>query len=436
VKKVDAVGNVTCFAYDLVHRLTATTYPSGSYASVTPAKHFVYEAATVNGVAMSGTAGRLAEAYTCTGACSSKLTDLGFSYSARGEVTDVYESTPNSGGYYHASATYWANGLLDLLNLKNGGGTVSFIPQITYSPDGEGRVSYVTAASGQNPIPSGTPVSYNTFGEPTAVAFGSLDSDAFSYDPNMGRLTQYGFTVNGSSVAGNVTWNTNGTLEKLAVTDPFNASNTQTCGYSYDDLARVSNVNCLNSQSQPIWTQAFTFDAFGNAQNPPGPVTPIYDPTAPCGRDPYGEPLPCGWGFPWWLLPEGGTIAVLVLAQAPQPPQVQPRSPGCFGVFLSATAKAWLLPSVNPSTGLTAASYAAVPVWSWAAGKSVGIRAGFNFFRVPAQAAAQAARYAQIASFLEEAVPYLQVASFAFAGWQGLQAEWGAAQTGACGGVF
>jgi RHS repeat-associated protein len=264
VKKVDAVGDVTCFAYDAGHRLTSATYPSGTYASLTPAKHFVYDAATVNGVAMSNTAGRLAEAYTCSGACTSKLTDLGFSYSARGEVTDVYEFTPNSGGYYHASATYWANGLLYPLNLKNGAGTVSFIPQITYSPDGEGRVSYVTAASGQNPIPSNTPVSYNSFGEPTAVDFGSLDSDAFGYDSNTGRMTQYGFAVNGSSVVGNLTWNTNGTLGQLGITDPFDASDTQTCAYSYDDLARISNADCVNSQNQHIWTQAFTFDAFGN----------------------------------------------------------------------------------------------------------------------------------------------------------------------------
>ena len=36
------------------------------------------------------------------------LTDLGFSYSARGEVTDAYQSTPHSNGYYRTSAAYWA----------------------------------------------------------------------------------------------------------------------------------------------------------------------------------------------------------------------------------------------------------------------------------------------------------------------------------------
>jgi len=109
VKKVDAVGNVTCTAYDVLHRVTAITYPSGSYAAVTPVKHFVYDSATVNGTVMTYVKGRLAEAYTCTGACSTKITDEGFSYTVRGEVSDLYESTPNSSGYYHVSAQYWAN---------------------------------------------------------------------------------------------------------------------------------------------------------------------------------------------------------------------------------------------------------------------------------------------------------------------------------------
>ena len=60
-----------------MHRLTDVTYPSGSYASVTAQKHFVYDAATVNSVVMSNAKARLAEAYTGTSA--SKITDLGFS---------------------------------------------------------------------------------------------------------------------------------------------------------------------------------------------------------------------------------------------------------------------------------------------------------------------------------------------------------------------
>ncbi len=148
VKMKDAVGNSVCYSYDAFHRVTSVTYPSGSYSSVTPAKHFVYDSATVNNVAMSNAKGRMAEAYTCTGTCTSKITDEGFSYSARGEMTDVYESTPHSSGYYHVSATYWAHGALaSLIGIPS-------VPTLYYGAsngaglDGEGRVTQVNASSG------------------------------------------------------------------------------------------------------------------------------------------------------------------------------------------------------------------------------------------------------------------------------------------------
>ena len=73
-------------AYDTLHRVTAITYPSVSYASVTPAKHFVYDLATVNSVSMVLVAGRLAEAYTMYRFLHFKITDEGFSYTKRGET--------------------------------------------------------------------------------------------------------------------------------------------------------------------------------------------------------------------------------------------------------------------------------------------------------------------------------------------------------------
>jgi hypothetical protein len=100
LKRTDAMGNVTCCTYGALHRVTSTTYPTGTHASITSKKIFVYDGATVNGTVMANAKTRVAEAYTCTGACSSKITDLGFSYCARGEVTDVWQSSPNSGGYY------------------------------------------------------------------------------------------------------------------------------------------------------------------------------------------------------------------------------------------------------------------------------------------------------------------------------------------------
>ena len=211
VEKTDPVGNVTCYSYDALHRLTSVTY-GGPYAANTPNRYFVYHAATVDGSAMTNAKSRLAEAYTATCQTCSKITDLGFSYDADGRLVEVYESTPHSGGYYVVSGQYWPNGVLETLSGLPG------LPTITYSVDGEGRPYSVTASSGQNPVTSD---SYNVASEPTAVNFGSGDSDGFQYDSNTDRITQYSFNVNGQSAVGNLAWNANGSLASLGITDPF-----------------------------------------------------------------------------------------------------------------------------------------------------------------------------------------------------------------------
>jgi RHS repeat-associated protein len=247
VKKVDAVGNTTCYAYDALHRVTSMTYPSGPYASVTPNKYFVYDSATVNSVAMTYAKGRLAEAYTCFSPCSSKTTDEGFSYTVRGEPSDIYESTPH-GGYYHVSQTYWANGAVNQIS------GLSVLPTITYNVDGKGRTYSASASSGQYPLTSTT---YNAADQPTQVLLGSGDSDAFSYDANTNRMTQYKFTVGGQAYVGTLTWNAVGTLNSMNTTNPY-AGHNHTCSYSHDDLTRVASASCSDS------SQTFVYDAFGN----------------------------------------------------------------------------------------------------------------------------------------------------------------------------
>ena len=272
LKRLDAASIAACYSgYDALHRLGATIYPSTS----TPATHFVYDSATVNGSAIANAKTRLAEAYTCIGTCTSKTTDMGFSYSATGLQTDLYESTPNSGGYYHLSKSYYPNGITQTFS------GVPSIGLITYGVDGEGRWNTVSASTGQNPV---TQTSYNPAGQVTSVTFGSADSDAYQYDSNTGRMSQYTFTVNGSSVIGKVTWNTNGSLGQFQVTqDPFNAANVQTCDYGYDDLARVTSVSCNNGST---WGQNFTYDVFGNVKKtvPTGATgigfNPTYDTTS------------------------------------------------------------------------------------------------------------------------------------------------------------
>src|SRR2546427_6387234 len=74
-------------------------------------------------------------------------------------------------------------------------------------------------------------------------------------------MTQYKFNVGATpqSVTGALTWNANGTLKTLAITDQHTTSNSQTCNYTYDDLTRIATANCGTA-----WNQTFGFDAFGN----------------------------------------------------------------------------------------------------------------------------------------------------------------------------
>jgi RHS repeat-associated protein len=255
LKTLDPAGNGACYAYDSLHRVTSVTYPSTS----TPQKNFVYDTATVNSVSMVNAKTRLAEAYTCTGTCTSHTTDLGLSYSSLGQVTDVYEKTPNSAAFYHVTSQYWPSGSLNTLSGLPG------LPTITYGAtdgsglDGEGRVTKVNAASGQNPV---TTVTYNVASQATAMTLGSSDNDAFTFDPNTGRMTQYQFNMGSSPVksdTGTPTWNPNGSLKQLAIVDQIYTSGTQTCNYSHDDLGRVATANCGTP-----WNQTFSYDAMGN----------------------------------------------------------------------------------------------------------------------------------------------------------------------------
>jgi hypothetical protein len=201
VKRSDAVGNVTCYAYDVLHRVTSISYPSGTYMSVTPMKVFYYDASHFN--TTYNTKGRLASAGTCQNptCAGSWITAEDFSYSARGELTDVFESTPHSGGWYHVSSTYWGNGALNSINMN-----LSGVPSWAFGVDGEGRINGVWATPGWSPLVSSA--AYNPYASPpnVQVTLGSGDSDSFQFDVNTGRMTQYKYTVGATpqSVIGNL----------------------------------------------------------------------------------------------------------------------------------------------------------------------------------------------------------------------------------------
>jgi RHS repeat-associated protein len=256
IKRLDAVGNATCHTYDALHRPLSIAYSVTGTTVATPTKNFVYDAATVATATMQNAKTRLAEAYTTSTSCASKCTDEGFSYTARGELTDVYELTPHSPtSYYHVSQTHWPNGAPNVL-----AGNIGLPTSITYGVDGEGRTNTTSASSGQNPV---TSTSYNMFTSPNQLAatFGSGDSDVFTYDPNTFRLSKYQFNVGSQAVVGTLGWNANGSLGSLNINDPFSTANTQNCSFAADDLSRISQANCGT-----IWGQTFSYDPFGNIQ--------------------------------------------------------------------------------------------------------------------------------------------------------------------------
>jgi RHS repeat-associated protein len=259
VKKLDPAGNVTCTTFDGLHRPTGSTYPSGPNASLTAAKYFQYDNQYF-GSTGTNIKGRLVAAATCqspTSCAGNSVVLEEFGYSARGELTDIWEITPHSAGTYHITSSYWPNGQLNTLQGVS-------LPTLTYGLDGEGRPKTVSASTGINPVFS---TAYNSAGQATNVTFGSSsgpgDPVDFGFDPNTGSMTQYKLTINGTATHGDPAWNPNGTLGSLAITDPFNAADAQTCTYGYDDTARLASVNCLHGTTN-VWNQNFTYDPFGN----------------------------------------------------------------------------------------------------------------------------------------------------------------------------
>jgi hypothetical protein len=86
--------------------------------------------------------------------------------------------------------------------------------------------------------------------------------------PSVPGFVQFVFTAGPKNETGALTWNANGTLKTLAITDGFNAGGTQTChfnpsdatGTGYDDVVRLVGVDCGSGQ----WGQTFSYDQYDN----------------------------------------------------------------------------------------------------------------------------------------------------------------------------
>ena len=210
--------------------------------------------AIVHGQTMINATEKMAEAYTSTSVNGTKLTDLGFSYDLTGRVTDVYESTPNSGGYYHTTATYYGNGAVKTLVGVPGK------PNWNFGLDAMGRFNTLLEASGCNGtcLTLVSSASYS-FGRPASVLYGSGDQDHWNYSATTGMESDYSLTQKNKSIGDTLTWFPTGQLQKQVISDTVTPANAQTCTYTYDDLLRLTSDNCGSG-----WSQTFTYDVFGN----------------------------------------------------------------------------------------------------------------------------------------------------------------------------
>ena len=280
VKMYDANGTTTCFSYDKMNRNTGIAYAGTNWDGEN--KYFTYDSATVDSTTMANPLGRLVEAYTAPTYSGTKVTDEGFSYTGRGEVSDVYQWSTNSNGWYHTTATYFANHALNTLSGVPGSSGSPW----TYSLDGKGRPYSAIESPSSNMVSSTT---YNAADEPCVVTLGLGDTDSYLYDNNTsctgllstGRMTSYTFSIGATptTFAGSPTWNANGTLRGLATVDGINSgSETETCTYGtssspgYDEFERLLQVNCVNGSTN-VWDQAFSYDIYDNVTKsvPSGP---------------------------------------------------------------------------------------------------------------------------------------------------------------------
>jgi hypothetical protein len=248
----DPAGNVVCLTRESSGGRVNNTYvASGPNSSSSHAKYFKYDTAFYG----TGTnlVGRMSASGTCqtaTSCAGSSVTIHGFGYDKYGRGTDDWQSSPSAA--FHTTASFFDNGALNTL------GGLPGVSSFTYGVDGEGREK--SATNGTSFVSS---VSYDAASRPLTISFGNGDSDTYQWDANSGNMTQYQFKIGSSNTTdtGVLTWNPNGTLGTLAITDNLTSVDSQTCNTGHDDLVRITSWNCGAHWSL---TNSYSADYAGN----------------------------------------------------------------------------------------------------------------------------------------------------------------------------
>jgi RHS repeat-associated protein len=267
VRKNNIDGNFICYYHDGLGRVTSTWTTAG--VSGDYCIYLVYDATTntiltkPSGATLSNLVNHVVEALTTNndngqgnGNCPSIPlatanieSDEWFSYDKDGRMTDMWEWTAVGHTYYHTTVVYDGDGVVTSMSGYPNN------PTVTYTRDGEDR--WNIAKLGTATLVNG--VTYDAASRPTQINIGTgTDKDTYSYD-NVGNMKQYQFFVGSQNNKGVLTWNSIGSLGSLVITDGFNANNSQTCNYAYDDGARLVTDNCGS-----VWSQTFGYDQYDN----------------------------------------------------------------------------------------------------------------------------------------------------------------------------
>jgi len=251
--RTDAKGITTTYTYDSLGRLTQRTYSDGS-----PSIGFDYDQASVWGLTLNNTKGRLSHEWTATG-------QRVFSYDAAGRIVDQWECLPSNCGVsnYHTKVSYDLAGNIAQVTYPSG-------RTVTTTNNNAMNATQValTAAGGQS-------LNYLYAGSAHYGPSGALSSviiNAYPLGNNTNALTEsysYNnrFQMIDASIASSVltashvsysyldaSGNNNGNVS--AITDMLSSSRNQS--FSYDQLNRLSNA------TETAWGLNFGYDGYGN----------------------------------------------------------------------------------------------------------------------------------------------------------------------------
>jgi RHS repeat-associated protein len=253
-----------CISYDAYNRVIQESYYVGEKpVAAQHCSYFVFgdTSPTVpsgSGITYSYGNNRAVNAYTSEscGGRSSLTTDEWFSYDKDGRMTDLWESTPHSGTYWHTTVGYNAQGTVTSLSGIPGYSAFAFPVNTMGMVDG---LRYNGTSETSN-------AQFNAAGKVLSLTIGASDTETFTYD-NDERMTKWVYTVGSASQTGNIYYNSNGTINEVAITDGLNSGGTQTCYYNpsfasgtgYDDIGRLIGVSCGS-----IWAQTYSYDIYDN----------------------------------------------------------------------------------------------------------------------------------------------------------------------------